>query len=133
MHGGCRSLPYWFFSAVAAAQDDLNEFNQCQTQLSMLYDQGIEGNVVEFIAYRILYLTHTKAWKELIGYLPKLSPSLLRAEAIRHAMSVQSAVSTGNYYAFHRLRKDPPNLNGLFMELLMENEQRETLKKVITG
>jgi len=37
-------------------QKDLGEFNQCQTQLSHLYEEGLKGHRTEFTAYRLLYL-----------------------------------------------------------------------------
>jgi hypothetical protein len=41
-------------------KSDLVEFNQCQSNLRLLYEAGIPGHANEFLAYRILYLIHTK-------------------------------------------------------------------------
>ena len=41
-------------------QNDLGEYNQCQTMLRQLYELGIKGHPQEFLSYRIIYLLHTR-------------------------------------------------------------------------
>lgn len=41
-------------------QKDLGEYNQCQSMLRQLYEHGLAGHPEEFLAYRILYLLHTR-------------------------------------------------------------------------
>jgi hypothetical protein len=43
---------------VLMIRHDLNEYNQCQTQLKHLYASGLKGSEMEFVAYRILYYVY---------------------------------------------------------------------------
>lgn len=49
---------YETHARVALETEDLNEYNQCQTQLKQLYCKGFVGSEAEFAAYRILYYTY---------------------------------------------------------------------------
>ena len=51
---------YEFHARVALQCEDLNEYNQCQTQLKQLYMTVSTGNEYEFLAYRILYYIYVQ-------------------------------------------------------------------------
>ncbi|SPO47521.1 related to THP3 homolog C2A9.11c [Moesziomyces antarcticus] len=108
---------YEIHARIALEMADLGEYNQCQSQLRGLYAHGIRGSAMEFLAYRILYLLHTKNRRE----------EHKEEVAVKHALDVRKALVTGNYHAFFKLYADAPNMNAYVMDHFVERERINAL------
>ncbi|XP_047165854.1 SAC3 family protein A isoform X4 [Vigna umbellata] len=94
---------------------------KCQSQLTTLYAEGIEGSDMEFAAYNLLcVIMHSNNNRDLVSSMARLSLEAKKDEAVKHALAVRAAVTSGNYIAFFRLYKAAPNLNTCLMDLYVE-------------
>jgi len=109
---------YEMHARVAIEHQDIAEFNQCQSQLMALYQEGIPGHVAEFVAYRLLYLAFQQAGgKSVLALLGKMDKAVSSHPAIIHANKVREAVVTSQYCTFFRLFWRAPNLGRQLMEM----------------
>lgn len=118
---------YEIHARIALERGDLGEYNQCQTQLRGLYAYGLPGASIEFLAYRILYLLHTRNQREVNVLMAELTPAMKAEPPVAHALAVRAAMRTGNYHAFFALYKDAPNMNAYVMDHFVERERVQAL------
>lgn len=118
---------YEIHARIALEKGDLGEYNQCQTQLRGLYAYGLPGASIEFLAYRILYLLHTRNQREVNALMAELTPAMKAEPPVAHALAVRAAMRTGNYHAFFVLYKDAPNMNAYVMDHFVERERVQAL------
>jgi hypothetical protein len=117
---------YEAHARIALQCGDLNEYNQCQTQLKQFYEAGLDGCESEFVAYRILYyvqlLTNSKyesGSSDLLHTMQALSAGQQRDPAIMHALAVRKAVTAGNWYTyFKHLYPSTPNQGRCILDLM---------------
>ncbi|CAM9647826.1 unnamed protein product [Hapterophycus canaliculatus] len=122
---------------IALQQGDLNEYNQCQTQLqaSELYACGLPGSQQEFTAYRVLYYLYlqTSCSGGSTG-LTKILQELPTGEqdsAVSHALRVRKALAMTDYHLFFSLYKTTPNLGRHIMQKLLKTMRVEALRRII--
>ena len=70
---------------------NLGEFNQCQTVLKTLYKEGVSGEEVEFLAYRIIYSAVTGLSGSNMTEMLTRACSMRSEAAIVHALAVRTA------------------------------------------
>jgi SAC3 family protein LENG8/THP3 len=112
---------YETHAKIALEEGDLNEYNQCQTQLKELYDihgSSSKGcrNLEEFLAYRLLYYvflstneTYDGGSSDLFKIMLSLTSEQSEHPAIAHACKVREAVALGDFLSFFRLHDACPN------------------------
>ena len=99
---------------IAVEVGDLSEYNQCQTQLRMLYtDQDVQGedaraNEVEFVMYRLCYCMVTRNQAALNAMLSELSAQQRAQPAIAHVLDLRKAVAASDFYHFLRAYRRTP-------------------------
>lgn len=113
-------------------QHDLNEFNQCQTQLLPLRQLGLGSPAVhrEFAAYKLLYQTHKQQVQELSSELAQMSEEELKEAPVQHALAVRNALVTGNYAAFFRLYAEAPNMGSYLLDGMLLRQRVIALTKM---
>ncbi|KAG0286456.1 hypothetical protein BGZ96_009441 [Linnemannia gamsii] len=121
---------YEIHARIALEKGDLGEYNQCQTQLKQLYEYNLQGHVMEFTAYRILYLLHTRNPSDIIAMLASLTPSQKHDPAVKHALKVRTALASSNYHALFKLYISAPNMGGYLMDQFVERERVEAMKMI---
>ncbi|QRW17058.1 ubiquinol-cytochrome C reductase cytochrome C1 subunit [Rhizoctonia solani] len=118
---------YEIHARMALEAADVVEFNQCQSNLRLLYEAGIPGHANEFLAYRILYLNYTKNRSEINLLLAQLNPETKSTEFVRHALDVQAALLANNYHKFFDLYLKAPNMGGYIMDHMLPRERMSAL------
>ncbi|CCI44535.1 unnamed protein product [Albugo candida] len=129
---------YESHARIALQSGDINEFNQCQTQLHELYEEAIPGEAIEFLAYRILYCIYVglQAKKAdsntgtlgMYNVLCLLSPQLRQDKVVAHALHVREAVALNDYHQFFNLHSEAPNMSGYLMNAMVTTVRLRALR-----
>lgn len=96
-------MAYEFHSKIAILNGDWGEFNQCQSQLKLLYDREDlkKPNKLEFMSYRVLYYIFTDNGNEIHEMEAKLMEtdrSYAESEFLSNSLQIFNAIFTSDFY-----------------------------------
>eukprot|EP01038_Epipyxis_sp_PR26KG_P007462 gene7462-10172_t len=111
---------YETHARVALESDDLNEYNQCQTQLKQLYHSGLKGNK-----------KYKGGSSDLSFIIASLKPEDYKDEAVAHALEIRNALQTDNYHKFFKLYKKTPNMGNYLLDLMIVQCRLYALQKMV--
>eukprot|EP00980_Cylindrotheca_fusiformis_P009933 scaffold2195_cov132-Cylindrotheca_fusiformis.AAC.17 len=129
---------YETHARIALKEGDLNEYNQCQTQLKELYhDNSSVPNQEEFIAYRLLYYVvlscndqYDGGSADMFNIMLSLTNEQRHHPAIAHALKVREALANGDYSSFFRLHKSTPNVGVQLTKLIAPTMRLRGLRRM---
>ncbi|WIA11963.1 hypothetical protein OEZ85_012045 [Tetradesmus obliquus] len=129
---------YEAHARAALEYGDNAEYNQCQTQLAILYAAGLPGSHAEFGSYRLLYQSvHAAAGegRRLLGTLRQLLGNKVGAVAdspeLQHAMQVRQALASSNVARFFKLYACAPRLSRCLMDVAVKQLRWRALNTLV--
>lgn len=124
---------YETHAKIAIQKADLGEYNQCQAQLKLLYEYNLPGEVMEFTAYRILYLLHTRNRSEINATMRELGKEQKEHPYVQHALAVRSALANGDYHSFFKLYRQAPLLGSHLIDCFLDRERVAAMMIICKG
>ncbi|SCU81805.1 LANO_0B04236g1_1 [Lachancea nothofagi CBS 11611] len=100
---------YQTHARLALENNDIGEFNQCQSRLGQLFELPniTKSNLEEFVNYRILYYlmmnNHNSVNELKLKYLAAENLAVYRHPVVRHALEMARSLLVGDYHSFFKL------------------------------
>ncbi|CAG9533345.1 unnamed protein product [Cercopithifilaria johnstoni] len=113
---------------IALEQGDREEFNQCQSQLKLLYKELPDSpNRYEFTSYRLLYYISVANTIDQTTLLSELDEKARKDPCLMFSLKTREAWALGNYVKLFRLYQEAPRMASYVMDLFLERERKAAL------
>lgn len=122
---------YETHARIALEVGDLGEYNQCQSQLESLYEEGFAGCEAEFLAYRLLYSSATEARIDICNILSSINTGLRTNDLVRHSLEVHSCILRSDFYRLFQLYESCPNLGRFIMDIILSRMRSRALENIV--
>ncbi|KAK0416916.1 hypothetical protein QR680_012749 [Steinernema hermaphroditum] len=123
---------YETHARVALENKDKEEFNQCQSQLRLLYKEILDcENRFEFTSYRLLYYIYMQSTIDLATLLHEIPKGAEENRMMKFALSVNTAWSLGKFSTLFKLYAQAPNMSSYVMDLFIERERKRALTTIL--
>lgn len=125
---------YETHARIALEKGDHYEFNQCQSQLNLLYHEigkKSSSNSLEFACYRILYYIFTKDTTDLTKTIVELTTEERTDPYVAFALKLSSACILNNYFVFFKLYKQAPRMSGYLIDLFVPRMRKAAVVSMI--
>uniref|UniRef100_A0A1I7Y1A7 SAC3_GANP domain-containing protein n=1 Tax=Steinernema glaseri TaxID=37863 RepID=A0A1I7Y1A7_9BILA len=123
---------YETHARVALENKDKEEFNQCQSQLRLLYREVSDcENQFEFTCYRLLYYIYMQSTIDLSTLLHELPEGANKDKMMNFALEVNTAWSLGKFSTLFRLYQEAPKMSSYVMDLFIDRERKAALATIL--
>nr|MCP9258363.1 Leukocyte receptor cluster member 8-like protein [Dirofilaria immitis] len=113
---------------IALEQGDREEFNQCQSQLKLLYKELPDSpNRHEFTSYRLLYYISIANTIDQTTLLSELDERARKDRCLSFSLKTREAWALGNHVKLFRLYQEAPRMASYVMDLFLERERKAAL------
>ncbi|CAF2123946.1 unnamed protein product [Rotaria magnacalcarata] len=138
-------LVYEENARISLEMGDREQFNQCQTQLETLYDNGCNrSHINEFLVYRLLYSLLLNDYKKTTRILIDIDTvkktaaanGKSKAKDIEHinlALELCTAIRRKNYIRFFIIYRSLPQLASCLVNLFIDIYRKQVLKVLLWG
>ncbi|KAF8358737.1 hpo-10 [Pristionchus pacificus] len=124
---------YEIHARIALENKDREEFNKCQSQLKVLYEEVEDCvNASEFTAYRLLYSMAMCNSTDVTTILRSLTPAMKETECVAYALRVRNKLTMGDQVGFFKLYESKaPLMCAYLLDMFVERERIAALNVFI--